>query len=147
MKDTSLSLIGCGAYFAQNIIRGVVLTPEGFYVSLLAGALGSVASVGIRAHFSKIVEQQELGKVFSLMSAIDSVAPMVSSILFTNLFNATMDSMPGFSFIIVAGLLVIPFFVIFWIDLYTVLPDFSKTKTKDIEEEVYSQAISDVTKM
>ena len=132
VKDTTLSLIGLTAYFTQNMIRGLVLTEQGFYISLLPGALGSITSVGIRTHFSKIVEPKELGKVFSLMSVIDSLAPLMSSAVFTNVFKHTMDTLPGLSFLIICGMLLIPYFSTFWIDLYTVLPDFNENQSKEI---------------
>ena len=139
MNDTTLAILGLISYFAQNVIRGLVLNEKGFYISLVAGSLGSVTSVGIRTHFSKIIEQKELGKVFSLMSAVDSSAPAIASIMFSFLFNATMDTMPGISFIITGGILLVPILVMIWIDLYTVLPDLylkQANHNKQLEEGV-----------
>ena len=128
MKDTMIALIGLIAYFGQNMTRAIILSETGFYISIFVGALGSVTSVGIRAHFSKIVEIRELGKVFSLMSAIDSLVPLIASSIFTTVFNATMDTMPGLSFLITGGALIIPFWVMLWIDLYTKIPSFDNKK-------------------
>ncbi|CAG2118473.1 unnamed protein product, partial [Medioppia subpectinata] len=112
LKDTTISLVGLVSYFIKNIVRGVVLTSGGFYYSLIPGCLGGLATVGIRSHFSKIIRSDELGKVFSALSAIDAFAPLISAAVFTGIFNATMDSMPGLSLIVVALILIIPFAVI-----------------------------------
>jgi PCFT/HCP family folate transporter-like MFS transporter 1/3 len=135
VKDTVLALIGLVSYFGQNMIRALMLTETGFYISIAVGGLGSVTSVGIRSHFSKIVEHKELGKVFSLMSAIDSVAPLIASSLFTTVFRATMDTMPGLSFIVTGSLLLIPFMIMMWIDIYTVIPNFDNKKADNEEKK------------
>ncbi|CAG2105249.1 unnamed protein product [Medioppia subpectinata] len=108
-RDTTLSMVGLVSYFILNLVRGLVLTPAGYYYSLIGGCLGGVASIGIRSHFSKIIRLDELGKVFSGLSAIEALTPLISAALFTGIFNATMDSMPGLSLIVVAVILIIPF--------------------------------------
>jgi hypothetical protein len=132
IQDTILALIGLTSYLAQNLIRALILSGTGFYISLAAGALGSLISVGIRAHFSKIVDQSELGKVFSLMSAIESVAPAIASAIFSAVFKTTMDSTPGLCFYVIAGLTAIPTLVMIWIKIYTISPD-TLEKERDCE--------------
>jgi len=95
--------------------------------------MGSVTLVGIKSFFSKIVDHKELGKVFSLIAVIDSVMPLVASAIFTTAFRATIDTMPGFCFIITGGLLIIPFLVMMWIDIYTKNFNFDNKKPKDEE--------------
>ncbi|XP_054156892.1 proton-coupled folate transporter-like [Oppia nitens] len=125
LKDTTLSLIGLLSYFAQNLIRGVVLTSNGFYYSILPGCLGSVGGIGIKSHFSKIVTPQEIGKVFSCLATIEAITPLIAAGIFTTLFNATINTNPGLALIVVAGLLVIPFTAMIWIHFCTKLPDLS----------------------
>lgn len=131
LRDTSLSMIGLSAYFFQNIIRATILSDTGFYISLVVGSIGGINTVGTRAHFSKIVERKELGKVFSLMSALDSMAPLIASLIFTFVFNKTMDTWPGLCFIVTGSSLLIPIYVMMWISLYTKLPDFEAKHTEN----------------
>ncbi|CAG2104672.1 unnamed protein product, partial [Medioppia subpectinata] len=123
IRDTTLAAVGFGSYLSMNVIRGVVLNPSGFYYSLIPGNMGAVGSIGIRSHYSKIVKAHELGKVFSLLAAIEAVSPLVASFIFSSLFNATMDTMPGLSLLVVALVLVYPIVVVTWIHFFTVLPD------------------------
>ena len=51
----------------QSILRGAILSEYGFYAGILPAGFRPVASVGIRAHCSKIVPRHEIGKVFSLV--------------------------------------------------------------------------------
>jgi len=135
-RDAILALIGLGAYFSQNMIRALVLTEVGFYISIVVGSMGSVTSIGMRSHFSKIVDHKELGKIFSLMSVIDSVVPLIASAIFTTVFRATMDTIPGLCFIITGGFLIIPFLIMIWIDIYTKNINFENKKPKDKENNV-----------
>ena len=123
IQDTILSMIGLVSYFTENIIRAFVLNANGFYYSLIAGCMGSVAGIGIRTHFSKIIKPNELGKVFSALGAMDAIAPLIASAIFTSIFNATLDTIPGLTLLVVALVLVIPFVVMVWIHFFTVLPD------------------------
>lgn len=120
-------------------MRALLLHPVGFYASMIAGSVNSLSAVGMRAHLSRIVEPMEQGKVFSLMSLIDAVTPLIASSLFTSIFAATMDTMPGMAFLVIAAMLMIPIFVMFWIDIYTVVPDLGQNR-KDIDFTVEDKA-------
>jgi hypothetical protein len=121
-KDMTLALIGLCAYFGQNMFRGLILSPTGYYIAIIFGALGSVTSVGLRSYLSKIVERTELGKVFSLMSALESISTGLAPAIFTNIFRATIDTIPGICFVINGSLLIVSIFSVYCIDLYTQLP-------------------------
>ena len=145
-------MIGLASFAAQYVVKGLILSPTGFYVSVPVSALGSIGSIGIRSHFSKIVEPYELGKVSSLMAAIESIVPFIGSFFYTTIFNATMDSMVGLSFLITSGILVVPFVIMIWIHFFTVLPDFAaNTDNNDDNSDAIKasddspgQALSDV---
>lgn len=63
--------------------------------------------VGTRSYLTKIVEPNELGQVFALMSALDGILPLLGSLIFTPLFSLTIDSHPNLSFLPVCIFLVI----------------------------------------
>ena len=86
------------------------------------GAIGGVASIGTRSHLTKIVGRDEIGKVLSFMSALDTLAPMVSSTFFAYLFKYTIDTYPGTVYQVTAFLVLIPIYVLMWIDIYTERP-------------------------
>jgi len=82
----------------QNILRLVSQSVWTFYAALPFYVVNSIGMVGIRSYLTKIVEPNELGRVYSLMSAIDASLPVVSSLIFTPLFRRTIDTMPNLSF-------------------------------------------------
>ncbi len=79
---------------------------------------GAITNVGMRSHLSTIVDKDELGKVFSLIAALDSTAPFVASVFFTFIFTQTLDFFPGAVFEMTALMLFVPLSAMFWIDIY-----------------------------
>ncbi|CAG2103843.1 unnamed protein product [Medioppia subpectinata] len=122
LKDTHLALLGLVSFFSLHLIRGIVVSPNGYYYSLIPGCLGLYAIVGIRAHLYKLFKDHELGKVLSFFAATEATTPLIATEVINIIFDETIGKMQGLPFIIIAVLLVIPFMVIVWIDNYTILP-------------------------
>ncbi len=112
-----ISIIGYSGYFAQVVIRGVILTPTGFYISLVAGITTNISAIGLKSYLSKIVDHSELGKVFTLMAVIDETAPIIASSLFAYIFKRTIDTFPGLCFLILGAISLMPIWVAMWIDI------------------------------
>ena len=108
-------IIGCLSYSAQNLVRGLVLEPNGFYISIAAGCMGAMGAIGLRTYFSKLISTKEQGKVFSLVTTVEALLPLTSASIFAKLFNATMDTIPGISFIIIAIFNLVPIVIFVWI--------------------------------
>jgi MFS-type transporter involved in bile tolerance (Atg22 family) len=142
MSDMLISIIGfCGAFF-QMIIRGIILTPMGFYISLIAGGTEALAQIGFKTHIGKIVARDELGQVFTLMAIIDASAPIIASSLFTILFKVTIDKFPGTCFLILAFMSLIPIIIAMGIDILRL----SQAKRDSVEKKSISNIVI-VTKL
>ena len=126
LREATLVIIGCMSYSAQNLVRGLVLNAKGFYISIAPGCLGAMGSIGLRTYFSKLVSVKEQGKVFSLVSTVDAIMPLLSVVFFSQIFNATMNTMPGLSFIMIAVLNFVPMLVFIWIYFCAKLPNLSE---------------------
>jgi hypothetical protein len=95
MNDMLISIIGFCGYYFQMLIRGIILTPIGCYISIAIGATAGLSPIGFKTHMAKIVDPLELAQVFTLMAVIDASAPIIASSLFTILFIVTIDKIPG----------------------------------------------------
>ena len=50
-----------------SIIRGIILNPFGFYISILPNGLSSLSLIAMRTHLSKITTEDEVGKIFTFV--------------------------------------------------------------------------------
>ena len=48
-----------------------------------------------RSQFTRCVDKDEVGKVFSAVALLAAIMPLVSSPLGKKLYNATIDTFPG----------------------------------------------------
>ncbi|XP_046577634.1 proton-coupled folate transporter-like [Haliotis rubra] len=85
----------------------------------------------VRSLMSSMVGQDEQGRLFGLIAAMDSIAVLVASLIFNQLYPVTLDFFPGFSFMVAAGLSVVAAGIMMWlhVDLRgLILGDSSITK-------------------
>lgn len=76
-----------------------------YFSKLLSCTLGISGSI-IRSFLSRNVGKDELGKVFSLLASTESTTPMFANLLYSTVFNLTIETMPGAIFY-VSGFLIL----------------------------------------
>ncbi|KAH8029612.1 hypothetical protein HPB51_002065 [Rhipicephalus microplus] len=75
-----------------------------YYLHCATGMPTFLGQVGVRTHLSKLVGQEEIGKVFSFLATFDAVAPVLGEILITSLFNWSIGFFPGLPYLVAAGI-------------------------------------------
>lgn len=118
VRDMLLAIIGVVSLLLQCLLRGSWQRPAGLYLSFIGGMFGPISMIAIRSRLSKIIHEDEIGKVFSLMATVESITPTLASIFYSSIFAASIDTYPGLAFQIAAFILFIPLIVFIWIDLY-----------------------------
>lgn len=96
------------------------------FLGSLVGALGPIVAPVLRSMISKVVPAEErgeqinyfflyiilsefyktlfiLGKIFSMLSVFDNAVPLFSGVLYSQLYNATIDTMPNSIYWLTAG--------------------------------------------
>ena len=111
-----------------------------YYVVTGIGAIGGIASIGTRSLISKLVDRDEMGKVMSFLSILDTVAPVISTTAFAYIFKYTIDSYPGAVYLLIAGFILVPIWVTMWIDLFKEPPvvdevDLNRDENANIEQD------------
>ena len=81
------------------------------YIQQISGAgisiLASTPAVVIRSLLSKIVPKTDLGKVYSILSSLESAAPLIISPVIVTIYKATIDHFAGTIFLVFAALFVL----------------------------------------
>ncbi|VDM39882.1 unnamed protein product [Toxocara canis] len=73
--------------------------------SFLAGAIAQ----GYRSFLPRMVAKEETARLFAAFSIVMVVSPILSALVFNNIFNATIDVWPGFAFLVGSVLQLIVF--------------------------------------
>ncbi|KAL0892463.1 hypothetical protein ABMA27_015572 [Loxostege sticticalis] len=83
-----------------------------FYIAPLVEILNGTGMLALRSIFSKLVASDELGKINSIIGITENLMPLVYVPLYTQVYTATMEALPGAVFLLGAAM-TIPAFVVF----------------------------------
>ncbi|XP_056295962.1 solute carrier family 46 member 3 [Pseudoliparis swirei] len=100
-----------------SVISGMVLlsfakTTFLMFMVRLPMLLASMPFPVLRSMTSKIVSKSDQGALFACLSFLESLTTNVSIAVFSSVYAATLAWYPGFSFLLAAGLCVIPLIVL-----------------------------------
>ncbi|KAG8182555.1 hypothetical protein JTE90_002089 [Oedothorax gibbosus] len=98
LQDVSIGLIAMMSSMSKVVLTSVAYKGYMFYVAWMSGTLANGVQIAVRARVSKLVGKEEIGRAFSLMGTCESVTPLLGSLVFLQLYNATQRFFPGFAF-------------------------------------------------
>lgn len=94
-QDTTIAMIGAFNFTVARICYCIAQAPWLFYVGAFVSCIGPVGGPIIRSMTSKVIPSTERGKMFALLSVCDNAVPLVSTILYTQVYNNTVGKFPG----------------------------------------------------
>lgn len=98
LNDAVVVIIGALGYIVSRIVLMTYSTPMMFYIVAGISSLGTIVNPVARSMVSKIVSSEELGKTFALLALLDSIVPLISSVVFTQTYNLSLETIPGLIF-------------------------------------------------
>merc|ERR1711874_366623 len=96
-----------------------------FYFGSCLGLLADQSSVVIRSLLSKVTHQDEIGKVYSLLSSLEAAVPLAAAPLFSEIYNNTMETFIGAVYVVEAGIVGLSGIVFLYV--YYLLRNFSQS--------------------
>ena len=118
LSDSVIIMIG----LAGASIRFIMLTWSKHswmvWTAIGIGSLGGLFNSPARSLLSKLVNEDEEGKIFSVLGCGETIAKFVA-LIFTALYGATLHIFPGMSFLIASALYTIMLFLILFIHMST----------------------------
>lgn len=97
--DTTIAMVGAVNFAAARLFFAFAEVPEVFYFGAFISSIGPVGAPILRSMTSKIVPISERGKVFAMLAVCDNAVPLVSSVLYTQVYNLTYNLFPGIFFL------------------------------------------------
>ncbi|XP_015789276.1 uncharacterized protein LOC107366208 [Tetranychus urticae] len=116
-RDVSLAALGNLSMFIGAIIRGVLLQPLGYYITIFTHFTMSLGPIGLRSIITRVVDYNEIAQVYAIISLVSSISPIIGTIVITNIFAATIETYPGIVYHFIALTLIYPLMVILGVDL------------------------------
>lgn len=103
-KDTMIVMIGAGAHSLGRVFFGLATGTWMMYLGATVAALGPSVAPALRSITSKLVPVEERGTIFALLSVCDNAVPLLNGVVYTQVYNRTIDFHPA---------------AIFWVTLTT----------------------------
>ncbi|XP_022256068.1 proton-coupled folate transporter-like isoform X2 [Limulus polyphemus] len=107
-------------------------------MGLSASILHGTSSIAIRTRLSKMVAKDELGKVFSLMAMCESAIPVLGTVIWSQVYNNSLEFYPGLTYLVCAIVLIIPLTIFIWLlcsqDVYHTLEEENDVKITQLNE-------------
>ncbi|XP_058448236.1 proton-coupled folate transporter [Malaya genurostris] len=94
MRDTIIIMIGAMAHAAARFVYIFADVSWLLYVGATVSSLGPIVAPVLRSMISKMVDASERGIIFSFLSVFDNAVPLVSGVLYTQVYNASINSYP-----------------------------------------------------
>ncbi|CAM1312687.1 Uncharacterised protein g6062 [Pycnogonum litorale] len=93
--DVVLAATGSVSSVMGMVIMSLAKHPWLFYVGGMVGLLNKTVAPICRSWMTKIVGQDDNGKVFAVASSVESLVPSVGNLVISRLYNATADYFPS----------------------------------------------------
>ena len=115
-KVNDANLVIIGIMFKIMRLVFVACSNESWMVftSVIIGAVSGMIVAGSKSYLSKNVHENEVGKLFALVSCAETTANLLGVIMFTSMYSLTFEILPGMAFLIEAGMysVLLIFFII-----------------------------------
>lgn len=95
VSDSMLTALAFGSDCLQNVARTLANTPRDLYIGVGLGVMKSISGPMGRSVVSNVTPQDEIGKIFSLVTALESISPLGSAPLYTMIYSNTIDTFPS----------------------------------------------------
>ncbi|XP_038210470.1 solute carrier family 46 member 3-like [Zerene cesonia] len=102
--DSVLGIISILSKIAASFIYCFAPNERIFFIAPIADILNGTALLALRSIVSKLVEADEFGKVNSIFALTENLMPLIYVPLYTRVYTATMEVLPGAVFLMGSGM-------------------------------------------
>ncbi|XP_055334736.1 proton-coupled folate transporter-like isoform X2 [Paramacrobiotus metropolitanus] len=108
VRDFIIIVLGFISKIAMFIIYATSVNSVMIFLAVVAGFLAAAVSACGRSICSRNIHRDDQGKLFGILGILENLSSLLGSLIFQNVYTATREWYPGFSYALAAGLLVIP---------------------------------------
>ncbi|CAH0627263.1 unnamed protein product [Chrysodeixis includens] len=130
--DSMLGIVSTLSKVAASFVYCFAPNEKIFYLAPLVEILNGTSLLAMRSLITKLVEPNELGKVNSLVALVENLMPLIYVPLYTRVYSATMEVLPGAVFLMGALMTIPAILVLIWF-YYDHRRDLRKAKKTPID--------------
>ncbi|XP_049309501.1 proton-coupled folate transporter [Bactrocera dorsalis] len=101
---SAIALMGLFGCILDSLTRGLAQQFWQMYMAASFGLMSGITGPMLQSIVSLAVSPNEIGKIYSLASCLQTLSPLLSAPLYTFVYNATLDFYPGLYNFISTGL-------------------------------------------
>ncbi|XP_045492900.1 solute carrier family 46 member 3-like [Colias croceus] len=113
--DSVLGIISTLSKIAASFIYCFAPNERIFFIAPIADILNGTALLALRSIVSKLVEQDEFGRVNSIFALTENLMPLIYVPLYTKVYTATMEVLPGAVFLLGSAMTLPAVMVFIWL--------------------------------
>lgn len=111
VNDTSMAIVAFASFAADYAIKAIASEPWHLYAGLSVAFMKFVGSPMCRAILANTVPPNEIGKIYSMTTALEAMSSLVAAPLYSYVYASTLAFYPGAFNMISAAMYVFCVFV------------------------------------
>lgn len=111
LSDSIISIIGLSCACIRFLVMAWSNRSWMVWLAVVIGSVGGVINSPVRSLLSKMVDEHEVGKMFSLLGSGETMAKFLA-VVFTYLYGSTLDIFSGIAFLLAAALYTIMILIV-----------------------------------
>lgn len=115
MSDFTLAMVAVGAKVVQFVWAAFSAYDWMVFLCLPLMIASSMFVPALKSILSKLIEDDEVGKIFGLAAIGETISGLLGALMFTAVYGASVHVWKGIAFILEAVVNVIVFCVLFWL--------------------------------
>ncbi|XP_014254647.1 proton-coupled folate transporter-like [Cimex lectularius] len=117
IDDALIGVMSCMSKILAGFVYAFATSTWVFYLAPLVDIVNGTSFIAMRSIISKLVPPDELGKINSVFGLAEAIVPVVYGPLYSAVYRATMDTVPGAFFLLGGGLTAPAVLIFLW--MYT----------------------------
>lgn len=115
--DTTVVLIALASGIAESLMIAFGTRTWMLFLSAVIGCLSSLVKPCVKSFVAKLVAPDEVGKAFTIFGISQNIAYLLSALIYNNIYKATLETFPGFVYVLAAFILFLIFLQVFWVHI------------------------------
>ncbi|GFN99410.1 solute carrier family 46 member 3 [Plakobranchus ocellatus] len=115
LSDISIVLLGLACKLVRTFWAGFCTDTWMVFTSVIIGSMAGIITSALRSILSKSVSDDETGKVFALASSAETAAKLIGSVVFVNIYAATLKLWAGLAYMCCAFVYLFLIVIMVWL--------------------------------